>query len=90
MDERAICARCGFTWVINKNKRPKPRQLCRSCRTKKSYSIQTGELRCFPWDGAFAADWITPIDEEGKPVLPGKRVCGNTDCVNISHIEKEE
>jgi hypothetical protein len=33
---------------------------------------------------------VTPLDEEGKVFLPGKRVCGNADCVEQSHIEPNE
>lgn len=34
-----------------------------------------------------------PIDDKGKPVLPGARICRHKDCVNqdhiISHLELE-
>jgi hypothetical protein len=42
-----------------------------------------------PWHGGFAVDDVTPIDDDGLPVLPGVRACGHNDCVNISHIQKE-
>jgi hypothetical protein len=42
-----------------------------------------------PWHGGFAVDDVTPIDDDGFPVLPGVRLCGHNDCVNISHIEKK-
>ena len=89
MDEYAICSRCGFAWVVNKNKRQKPRPLCRSCRTGKSITVQDGDFKCLPWHGAFAEDMFTPIDDEGIPFMPGKRTCGNADCVSESHIEAE-
>jgi len=38
--------------------------------------------------GDFAKDLTTPIFE-GKPVLEGKRACGNSDCVNPEHIERK-
>ena len=34
-----------------------------------------------PWHGFFAADEITPIDDDGKPIFPGVRSCGHNDCV---------
>lgn len=41
-----------------------------------------------PWHGNFGLDMITPVDENGDPVLRGKRRCGNLDCVNPKHIER--
>lgn len=32
-------------------------------------------------------DWDNPLDEKGRPYLPGKRFCGHRDCVNPDHIE---
>ena len=32
---------------------------------------------------------MTPIDELGKEFMPGKRVCGNSDCVLPSHVQGE-
>jgi len=46
--------------------------------------------RCTPWQGLFTADEVTPVDDDGLPVLPGKRLCGMNDCVNPEHIEREE
>jgi hypothetical protein len=45
--------------------------------------------KCLPWHGGFAVDDVTPIDDDGAAVLPGVRLCGHNDCVNISHIQKE-
>jgi len=90
VEERAICSRCGFSWVVNKNKRQKPRPLCRSCRARKAATVQEGEFRCLPWHGRFAQDMVTPIDDDGKEFMPGKRVCGNSDCVLDSHIEPND
>jgi len=39
-----------------------------------------------PWHGRFAADEITPVDDDGKPVFPGVRSCGHNDCVNVAHV----
>ena len=49
-------------------------------------TVHTKQGKCLPWHGGFAADDITPLDDEGKPVLPGVRGCGHNDCVNPSHI----
>lgn len=34
----------------------------------------------------FADDEVTPVDDDGVPVLPGVRMCGHTDCVNPDHV----
>ena len=41
-----------------------------------------------PWHGLFGEDELTPIDDFGVPVLPGKRICGKKDCVNELHVER--
>lgn len=46
--------------------------------------------KCYPWQGRFAVDLVTPIDENGYPVKPGRRLCGNADCTNSRHIVREE
>jgi len=43
-----------------------------------------------PWHGGFAGDDVTPLDDDGRLVLPGVRGCGHNDCVNPSHIMKRE
>jgi len=35
----------------------------------------------------FERDEITPVDDDGVAVMPGRRVCGNSDCVNPDHVE---
>jgi hypothetical protein len=32
------------------------------------------------------ADEVTPVDDDGQPVLPGVRSCGHTDCVAHYHV----
>lgn len=86
MDEFVTCAKCGFTFLINR-KRKKLRMLCESCRVGRANTIQNGELKCLPWHGRFDTDMTTPVDEEGNPVLPGERICGNNDCVAPSHVK---
>jgi len=81
---RIQCERCGMEWTVNTVRRSKI--LCASCRARKVQTVHTSQGKCYPWHGMFAADEITPIDSDGKPVLPGVRGCGNNDCINASHI----
>lgn len=48
--------------------------------------VNSEKGKCIPWHGYFATDWVTPVDEEGQPYLPGIRTCGHSDCVNVAHI----
>lgn len=80
------CTRCGFIWNIRQ-----PRfvdGLCSSCSALEEKVLRNGRLACQPWQGRFARDDVTPIDTNGEPVLPGPRVCNNSDCVNPKHIRK--
>lgn len=43
---------------------------------------------CMPWDGDFDWDLMTPV-KDGMPYMPGKRSCGNSDCVNRKHVEAQ-
>ena len=81
-----ICERCGFKWLVNSTR--KPNSLCSSCRAKRVQTVQNKEGKCYPWHGHFAADMVTPIAEDGEPILPGVRLCGNLDCVNPSHVKE--
>lgn len=44
-----------------------------------------GAIQCKPYKGELNEDWL-PIDDEGKLFMPGHRICGAKDCVNIKHI----
>lgn len=80
------CARCGFVWTLRQ-----PRfvgGLCSSCLALQEKVLRRGRLACQPWQGRFAADFVTPVNAAGEPVLPGKRYCGKSDCVNPKHITK--
>ena len=57
---------------------------CQGCRARKQTKI--GD--CLVWQGNYAEDMITPITEEGKPVVTGKPKCGHYDCVNRDHREE--
>lgn len=75
------CQRCGIVWEVNAS-RNNP-ELCQSCRARRQTKI--GD--CIVWHGLYAEDMVTPITEDGEPVLLGTRSCGNVDCVNANHIE---
>jgi hypothetical protein len=87
-DNQVECRRCGFVWTVNAEKRGRKDLLCASCRVKPATMIQYGKLRCSPHQGALDAD-LNPVDDEGVLVLPGLRICGHRDCVNIAHIVAE-
>ena len=79
------CERCGYRWTVS-SRRGKV-ILCASCRARKVQTISlTDDGKCMPWHGLFAADEITPIDDDGKPIFPGVRACGHNDCTNIAHV----
>jgi len=74
--EYVSCERCGF--VMEYRKRTK---LCSDCRARKTSKIDD----CIAWQGDFAGDLITPINEFGEPVFTGIRTCPNADCVQPEH-----
>jgi len=82
---RVQCDRCGFEWFVS-SRRSKV-ILCSSCRARRVQTIQgPGDGKCYPWAGHFAADEITPVDDEGNAVFPGVRSCGHNDCTNVVHV----
>lgn len=76
------CLRCGIVWNVEAS-RNNP-ELCASCRARRQTKI--GD--CIVWHGLYAEDMVTPITEDGEPVLQGVRVCGYSDCINVNHIER--
>lgn len=82
------CERCGFVWELSSSRQKT--MLCASCRAKKVQTVHTRKGKCIPWHGNFAADEVTPVDDNGDPFLPGVRLCGHNDCCNISHIQERE
>ena len=84
-DNQVECQRCGFKWAVNAEKRGRRDLLCVSCRVKPATTIQYGKLRCSPHRGAVDHN-LNPIDELGRLLYPGERVCGHRDCVNPAHI----
>jgi hypothetical protein len=78
------CERCGFEWTVKSVRRRA--LLCASCRAQRVQTVHTDSGKCIPWSGHYAADEITPVDDDGSPVLPGVRSCGHTDCVYVGHV----
>jgi ribosomal protein L37AE/L43A len=78
------CERCGYEWSVS-SRRGKV-ILCASCRARRVQTISAAVGKCFPWGGRFAGDETTPVDDDGKPMFPGVRSCGNNDCVNVAHV----
>jgi hypothetical protein len=73
------CPRCGIVWEINTTR--KPPETCGSCRARKQTKI--GD--CLIWQGNYAEDMVTPINEDGELVIQGVPTCGHLDCVNSDH-----
>ena len=78
------CSRCGFEWEIKSVRNPEV--FCYSCRSKKVQTVHGSLGKCVPWHGRFAADFDTPIDDDGLVVMPGVRLCGKSDCVSPRHV----
>jgi len=80
-----ICERCGFQWALKSSRQKSV--LCKSCRAKRTLTVHTdnGKVKCLPWGGMFLSE-VYPIRDDGTFILPGVRRCGNTDCVNASHV----
>lgn len=85
--QKVKCYRCGFAWNVAQQKRGKKDLLCASCRAKPASIIQYGSDKCIPWSGDFDSDNVTPL-LNNEPYLPGKRICGHSDCVAVNHIER--
>ena len=78
-----MCLRCGIVWEVNSVRNNQ--EICYSCRSRKQGKV--GD--CIIWQGHYSDDFVTPIDDDGNEVLPGKRKCGHKDCVSPSHIERK-
>jgi len=51
----------------------------------KAKSIQYGSERCVPWHGDFN-EFDEPMVGDNL-FMPGKRICGHSDCVNGEHLK---
>lgn len=97
-DGDAECVQCGKYIRRHAIERAKNRgkehlTKCKDCRAKPVRSLRynhpsLGAIECFPWSGEVDNDF-NPIDDRGRLVKPGIRICGHKDCVNGNHIEKK-
>jgi hypothetical protein len=84
-EQKLTCARCGFTEFVPADKRKRKDKLCGDCRRRPAKSINYGRSKsCKPHHGEFDLE-DNPI-QLGELLLPGKRVCGHSDCVETTHI----
>lgn len=86
-----VCERCGVkedTTVVPGEKATRRRSsLCESCQAKPATTVMTAYGRCRPHKGPFDTD-DNPLDDfTGELYRPGKRLCGNSDCIELKHIE---
>jgi hypothetical protein len=84
-EQKLVCKRCGFTEFVPADKRKRKDELCVDCRRRPAKTINYGlDKSCKPHQGQFDMN-DNPV-EWGHLFLPGKRVCGHRDCVELSHI----
>jgi hypothetical protein len=86
---KITCQRCGIEAVINARqlyRETESTKLCRSCTAKPVKTTMRNGFLCFPHRGEIDLDTMTPLDKNGKPYLPGERICGTLDCTTKSHI----
>ena len=84
-DNEAMCRRCGIIVVLKNRKRNFVN--CKDCLAKPQTVVSYGENSCTAWNGDFHPETDWPM-LNGELVLPGKRSCGHSDCVNAEHIER--
>ena len=84
-----FCKKCGVedtdAAMAKRKERGHP-LLCASCRAKPAKTVRTKYGVCVPHHGNFDAD-ENPLDEYGRLLFKGKRLCGNKDCIALDHIE---
>lgn len=50
--------------------------------------VRGGKVKvCLPWPGDLD-EQNRPVDDEGKLVAPGRRVCGHSDCMSPEHVRR--
>jgi hypothetical protein len=86
---KITCQRCGIEAVVNARqlyRQTESTKLCRSCTAKPAKTNMRNGWLCFPHRGEIDLNTMTPLDKNGKPYLPGERICGTLDCTTKSHI----
>jgi hypothetical protein len=94
-----FCKQCGIiipylVWYKRKSRNRADWDHCKDCNaTPKKVEVfvhpSLGRIACCPYVGEVNDLW-QPINAVGDLYLPGKRICGHSDCVNTNHIEKPE
>lgn len=85
----ADCIRCGYAdEAITKRVERGGQPICNSCAARPAQRVQTKYGTCRPHRGLFD-NFDNPLDPNGSPYRPGVRLCGNSDCIERSHIVKE-
>lgn len=86
---KITCQRCGIEAVVNARqlyRQTESTKLCRSCTAKPVKTTMRNGWLCFPHRGEIDLNTMAPLDKDGKPYLPGERICGTLDCTTKSHI----
>jgi hypothetical protein len=93
-----FCKQCGIivpyiTWYTRKLRGQTNWDHCRDCiatprKIEISIHPSLGRIECVPYVGEVNDSW-QPINAVGDLYLPGKRICGHSDCVNLEHIEQD-
>jgi hypothetical protein len=100
-EQYCACIWCG-NWIsqgvyYKRKERQLEPDVCKDCRdVRKSNGLakykrittnhpQLGSINCYIWDGELNDEWM-PIDDEGKLVKPGVRICGFKDCISGEHV----
>lgn len=86
---QSTCNRCGYVWSFPTrylHGRNYDHTLCGNCKASPQLTVKRDGIVCKPWDGDIDLDSMQPIDDDGKPYMPGIRTCGNSDCVFRSHV----
>jgi hypothetical protein len=85
----ANCIRCGYAdEAITKRVERGGQPICNSCAARPAQRIVTRFGVCRPHRGDFD-NFDNPLDKDGKPYRAGLRLCGNSDCIERSHILKD-
>jgi len=86
-----FCKKCGAedtdAAMAKRKERGHP-LLCSSCRAKPAKTVRSKYGVCIPHHGNFD-EQDNPLDEYGRYLFKGKRLCGNKDCIALDHIELE-
>ena len=84
------CTRCGIDIsleaLLTRRRRKDSSTMCKDCESIPQVKVGM----CKPWVGDVNLDTMQPLDERGRPFMPGERLCGNADCVNASHIVTDD